>query len=833
MLFKKEFSFFLCSLFLICSSSYAQKNSTGINNTLPSNKSALDVQSSSGAGNQQGILVPRLIGSDTTILKSGITTSEKGLFFYDTVNNHYWFWNGSKWVALGKESSGNGSTSWHLTGNTLLASDTGTTGFKYLGTNSPFPLIFATNGQQRIRISRVGNVAIGTNMMPVAGVPLSLKSNGVGSVFHIQQSASANPLFEFRQNPNNNARLLLYNGSGDIGIELNVEPKESSYFNAGNVGIGNTAPQELLHITNGTLLLEGDAASPTASPTSGSIKFQGADGLNHALVNETKTRDLVLWTYDGPSWRENVRFAHNGELFAGYSANSAYGFIVDKYGDLSRINSLAYNWPTLQDKGVLTNNGAGVLTWSDVSGGLTGTGSVNTVPYWLSTGALGFTNLQYNASGHFGLGVEPNASYLFQAEGASSSPLFYLANTGSGATLWAFNGNTTGTALRVQASGGNAGIFTGGNVGIGTTGPVLPLHIATTSAAPAPTVGATAVGSLRLSTSDSPLVLDVGLADDLYLGAWLQARYASNAATKSPILLNPTGGNVSIGTTASNNSLSVNGGVAVGTNYVGYAAPTNGMIMEGRLGLGTFSPSFNLDIHGNTTDADIHLFNNTSGTSGADGLRINFSGTLVNILNYEAANFNLGTAGANVITMTAVGNVGIGTATPTVKLQVAGSICYTGTSAACSDLRYKERISNIPRVLQALKQVNGVYYYWRREQFKEKEFLPNKQIGVIAQEIEKVFPELVITDPNGYKSVDYPKLSPILLQAIKEQQVLIDSLRQHDLHQDLQLQQLKSALDIKQKQLDEQKSLLLKHEVELEQVRQYLGTQVKDSGTKK
>ncbi len=50
------------------------------------------------------------------------------------------------------------------------------------------------------------------------------------------------------------------------------------------------------------------------------------------------------------------------------------------------------------------------------------------------------------------------------------------------------------------------------------------------------------------------------------------------------------------------------------------------------------------------------------------------------------------------------------------------------------------------------------------------------QIGFIAQEVEKVFPELVVTGKDGYKAVDYSKITPVLLEAIKDQQKQIDEL---------------------------------------------------------
>jgi len=56
-------------------------------------------------------------------------------------------------------------------------------------------------------------------------------------------------------------------------------------------------------------------------------------------------------------------------------------------------------------------------------------------------------------------------------------------------------------------------------------------------------------------------------------------------------------------------------------------------------------------------------------------------------------------------------------------------------------------------------------------------FPKGTQYGVIAQEVEMVLPELVVTDANGFKSVDYVKITPILIEAVKEQQQQIDSLK--------------------------------------------------------
>lgn len=123
------------------------------------------------------------------------------------------------------------------------------------------------------------------------------------------------------------------------------------------------------------------------------------------------------------------------------------------------------------------------------------------------------------------------------------------------------------------------------------------------------------------------------------------------------------------------------------------------------------------------------------------------------------------------------GRVGIGTIQPREKLEVVGNICYTGTIGACSDERYKKNFSNIESPLAKVQQLNGLYYDWKQEEFPNRQFTDARQIGVIAQEVEAIFPEIVLTGDDGYKSVDYGKLTPILLEAIKEQQAIIEAMK--------------------------------------------------------
>ena len=73
-------------------------------------------------------------------------------------------------------------------------------------------------------------------------------------------------------------------------------------------------------------------------------------------------------------------------------------------------------------------------------------------------------------------------------------------------------------------------------------------------------------------------------------------------------------------------------------------------------------------------------------------------------------------------------------------------------------------------------QLQGVSYLWRTEEFPQNGFTEGRQIGLIAQELEKVLPELVNTDNEGYKSVSYDKLTAILIEDVKKQQEQINAL---------------------------------------------------------
>lgn len=108
-------------------------------------------------------------------------------------------------------------------------------------------------------------------------------------------------------------------------------------------------------------------------------------------------------------------------------------------------------------------------------------------------------------------------------------------------------------------------------------------------------------------------------------------------------------------------------------------------------------------------------------------------------------------------------------------LWVGGDIRATGniTAYASSDERLKENIIPIESALDKIEKINGVYFDWTDEYInmnggEDGFFVRKHDVGVIAQEIEKVLPEITNIRDDGYKAVQYEKIIPLLIQSIKE-----------------------------------------------------------------
>ena len=117
------------------------------------------------------------------------------------------------------------------------------------------------------------------------------------------------------------------------------------------------------------------------------------------------------------------------------------------------------------------------------------------------------------------------------------------------------------------------------------------------------------------------------------------------------------------------------------------------------------------------------------------------------------------------------GTVGIGTGSigttcaDDARLCVNGNI-YAQTTKLNSDSRLKKSVETIPSALEKILSLRGVTFEWKQEEFPERNFADGTQIGLIAQEVEEVFPELV--SQGEYKSVSYANLVSPLIEAVKE-----------------------------------------------------------------
>ena len=124
------------------------------------------------------------------------------------------------------------------------------------------------------------------------------------------------------------------------------------------------------------------------------------------------------------------------------------------------------------------------------------------------------------------------------------------------------------------------------------------------------------------------------------------------------------------------------------------------------------------------------------------------------------------------------GKVGVGGASDaTYELKVTGDIGATGDIVAyiSSDERLKDNINLIHNPIEKVKQLRGVTWEWNDLASDAARQSPN--VGVIAQDVEKVLPMLVFDRENGYKGVDYSKLIGLLIEVVKEQQEQIEDIR--------------------------------------------------------
>lgn len=97
---------------------------------------------------------------------------------------------------------------------------------------------------------------------------------------------------------------------------------------------------------------------------------------------------------------------------------------------------------------------------------------------------------------------------------------------------------------------------------------------------------------------------------------------------------------------------------------------------------------------------------------------------------------------------------------------------WSATIVTWSDSTLKTNIKAIGSSYENLKKLNGVTYFMKNDESKEKKV----HNGLLAQEVEKVFPDMVYTDDKGVKGIAYEEIIPLLIEAIKDQQIKVEGL---------------------------------------------------------
>jgi len=175
----------------------------------------------------------------------------------------------------------------------------------------------------------------------------------------------------------------------------------------------------------------------------------------------------------------------------------------------------------------------------------------------------------------------------------------------------------------------------------------------------------------------------------------------------------------------------------------GYVRAYSDFYAGGNVGIGTTSPNYKLDVNGDINFTGT-LYENGAAFSGGGG----GGGSSV-----------WGTSGTSIYYNS--GNVGVGVVSPTYKLHVVGDIYASGDVIMFSDERKKTNIEVISNALEKVLQMRGVT-------FKKLDDGNRRHSGIIAQDVEKVLPEVVYTAEDGTKSVAYGNMIGIIIEAIKE-----------------------------------------------------------------
>lgn len=483
----------------------------------------------------------------------------------------------------------------------------------------------------------------------------------------------------------------------------------------------------------------------------------------------------------------------------------------------------AFSLPTAAgtDGQVLTTDGAGGSSWADAAGGsYAGAGSNSFVAGYQNSAVSNYSAI----SGGYSNSIERSESAGSTISGGQYNTItargFYGKYYGGNSAI-AGGQNNTIEAIEGFIGGGNGNVVSGDNAAtVGGKGLIASSYASTVvgkwndSSAPNTlfVVGKGSEGSrsnaLVVETSGNTDIDGAFTANSLGVdGAFT---LPTTDGTSGQVLQTDGSGNVSWGT----------GGAYGGAGQNSFKANHTGNLADGNY---SFAAGFNAKAYGDFSVIGGGSANWTFGKAsavvgGAFNRSIaDYSSVLGGKESYSMGNYSIaggrkvetsayaatalgfwnstrGGTNNSVVSTDALLVVGNGTSTvraDALLLQKNGNMTIAGTLTQNSDRRLKTDIVDLGSTLEDVAKMRGVKYKWNDVTLRDTK---TTQIGLIAQEVEQLFPELVKEGSNGYKSVDYINLIPVLIEAIKE----LNAQNQSLMAENDQLERANDDLEVRQ-----------------------------------